>query len=111
MLIVFLRVLRGRGRVIDYHLTRLILQLDLSATIMMHTLVVITAYVSHRRLTLVYDYIVHIWSWHHLRCAACVVVRAFADQVRVETRRATCQVHSGLWIKAVVWAHILQPLL
>lgn len=110
VLIVFLRILRGRRLVIDYHLTWLILQMDLPA-IINHTLVVITAYIGHHRLTLVYDNIVHIWGRHHLRCAAGVVVRAFASQVRVETRRATCHMHSGLWIEAVVRAQIMQPLL
>ena len=101
VLIVFLCVLWGGRLVIDYHLPRLILQLNLSA-IMMQGLVVISAYVLHHRLTLVYDNIIHIWSRHHLWCTAWVIIRAFAGQMTVDTRRATCKMHSGLWIEAVV---------
>ena len=110
VLIVFLRVL-WRGRlVIDYHLTWLILQLDLPA-IMMQVLEVITAYVLHHRLALIYDNVIHIWSWHHLWCTACVVIRTFTGQMTVEAWRPTCQMHTSLWIEAVVRTQIMQPLL
>ena len=110
VLIVFLCVLWGGRLVIDYHLPRLILQLNLSA-IIMQGLVVISAYVLHHRLTLVYDNIIHIWSRHHLWCTAWVIIRAFTGQMTVDTRRATCKMHSGLWIEAVVRTQIMQPLL
>ena len=110
VLIVFLRILWGGRLVIDYHLPRLILQLNLSA-IIMQGLVVISAYVLHHRLTLVYDNIIHIWSRHHLWCTARVIIRAFTGQMAVDTRRSTRKMHSRLWIEAVVRTQIMQPLL